>query len=1115
MLMLFAATAMAQGTTAEIVGTVVDNSGGVMPHANVTVTHVATGVKRSMETNTTGEYDFTQLPIGTYSVVVEAAGFKRYLTPTITLQAGDRTRVDVQMQLGEVNQTLEVTGQAPLLQTDSATVGSTVSSVGLEDLPTNGRNFVTLVQVGAGMNESNQSSLGGGNRPDDRRATSTISANGQNDSANNFMLDGMDNNERAIGTVIVKPSMDALAEIQVQSSLYPASTGRAGGAVINEITKSGTNAFHGSLYEFLRNDKFDAKNVFNVPEAGNPLAGVKPEYRQNQFGASLGGAIRKDKLFFFLDYEGFRKIEGTTYTSLIPTACELGRAACNGVTQVGNFSDMLGTGVIKSASGSAFPNNVIPLSLINQVSQDYAALYPTLPASACQGTTCLFTDSPNATQYAHTADARIDYHVSDKNSFFGRYSINQTDSFIPPLFPAVNVAGLTNVQGTGANFNAQFPGTAYQRQQSLTLGYTHIFGPNLILQLGVQGSRYVTDSESLNNGKNINTAFGGPANLNTSQAGSSGLTMMWFLDGDYNDVGDQFALPTIYYDTNFDYSGTLNWNKGAHSIKIGASLIHREWSVNQQLFKGAYMFTGGIGPGNDFAAMLEGDPFIFLRNMSLTAPQYRANEIGTYIQDDWRLNKWLTLNLGVRWDVFTPMTEKHDALSNFDPTNAAMLTLGLIRQAGKNGVSNTDGFSTQYHDIQPRLGFAATLGHGAVLRGGFGTTYFPDTQASPAYLKNAPITSSATDVFPGWVAAPPTTPDPTCLVASCGATGTGSVPAATALNFKWPVIYMVDVTLEKEIGSNVISGSYVGQYTRSLGRVIPNVDMPLPPLGPGGCGSTATMNLPSPCQPYYNQIPLVSSIQLLESNGTVNYSALEVLFQRHLSKGLTVSSNYTYTSNLSDTGGPGGTCPTCSQVVGDWSRDYGPNMYMVRHRFALSSSYALPFGNNLKGFAGTLGKGWQINGIYVYSTGIPFTVQDGLDTQNTDLSGGNDERMNVVPRSAGFHRSTSEWFDITQFREQPFGTAGNEGMDDFFMPPYRHLDLSLFKDFQIKESVRLQFRAESFNITNTPNFGMPNLTVSSYNSSGVPTTAGDFGAITSTNTFSTPRELQFALKLIF
>jgi hypothetical protein len=230
-----------------------------------------------------------------------------------------------------------------------------------------------------------------------------------------------------------------------------------------------------------------------------------------------------------------------------------------------------------------------------------------------------------------------------------------------------------------------------------------------------------------------------------------------------------------------------------------------------------------------------------------------------------------------------------------------------------------------------------------------------------------------------------------------------------------------------------------------------------------------------------------------------------------LSKGWSVSSNYTYTSNLTDTGGPGGACTSCGQVVDDWARDYGPNMYMVRHRFTFSSSYSLPVGQNLKGVAGVLAKGWQVNAIYVYSTGIPFVVTDSRNNQNNTASG---ERMNVVPASS-FTQNPSEWFDITQFRQQTFGTAGDEGEDAFFMPPYRHLDLSFFKDFQIKESVRLQFRAEGYNISNTPNFGAPNSAISSYTSSGVPSTAGAFGQITGTNTFAIPRQIQFALKLIF
>ena len=285
-------------------------------------------------------------------------GFKTFQAQKVTLATGDRTRVDAQMQVGELTQTVEVAEQTVAVQTDSATVGGLVTSRAVQDLPVNGRNFIRLVQLAPGATESVQSSLGGGTRPDDRRQTSTVSANGQTDSANNFLLDGMDNNERAIATIIVKPSIDAQQEVKVDTNMYPAETGRAGGAVINVITKGGTNKLHGTLFEFLRNDKFDAKDVFNVPQAGNPLAGVKPKFRQNQFGGSIGGPIKKDKTFFFTDYEAFRKIKGNTFLATIPTACELGRVACNGVQQVGNFSDIT-TPIFDPVSHVQYQNNVI------------------------------------------------------------------------------------------------------------------------------------------------------------------------------------------------------------------------------------------------------------------------------------------------------------------------------------------------------------------------------------------------------------------------------------------------------------------------------------------------------------------------------------------------------------------------------------------------------------------------------------------------------------------------------------------------------------------------------------------------------------------------------------
>ena len=803
----------AQGT-ADIVGTVTDNSGSVVPSAKVTAKNLGTNLTRTQATDASGQYSFTLLPVGDYSITVEVMGFKAFSNPRLTLATGDRARVDAALQVGEFSQTVEVAAQTIGLQTDSSTVGALLTNPA--ELPTNGRNFVTLVQLAPGATQSVQSSLGGGTRPDDRRQTSTVSANGQTDSANNFLLDGMDNNERAIATIIVKPSIDALQEVKVDTNLYPAESGRAGGAIINLITKSGTNSFHGTLFEFLRNDKFDAKDVFNVPQAGNPLAGVKPEFRQNQFGGSVGGPIKKDKTFFFADYEGFRKVKGNTFTATIPSACELGRIVCNGVQQLGNFSDIT-TLIYNPVTHTPYTGNVIPLSQINGVGANYAALFPTL--TGCTPT-CQFISSPVQSQFAHTADVRIDHRFSDKDNFFARYSINNTDTASPGFLPPATVAGVTIPAPSSLNTN-NFPGSAYQRQQSLAFSHVHIFSPTFLVQLNAQLARYVTDSESANIGINANTAFGGPANLNTGVPGTSGLALMQFQNGGYAALGDGFALPTAYWDTNYQYGGSATWTKGAHTIKFGANLLRRDWSTFQVLFKGNFNInsaqtsstgaSNGTG-GNALASLLTGYYNQATRNMALAAPQYRDWEVGEFIQDNWHVKSWLTVNLGLRYDVYTPITEKHNALSNFDPTDAASLASGRIQVAGASGVSNSVNIATQYGDLQPRIGFSASLGRGTVLRGGFGTSYWPNNVASPANLKNAPMVATytinqlATPSFKISDTLPLPVPNSVCLTAACGATTSSpgytpsgfTVGAATQLPYRNTTVYMMNLTLEKE-----------------------------------------------------------------------------------------------------------------------------------------------------------------------------------------------------------------------------------------------------------------------------------------------------------------------------
>jgi hypothetical protein len=461
-------------------------------------------------------------------------------------------------------------------------------------------------------------------------------------------------------------------------------------------------------------------------------------------------------------------------------------------------------------------------------------------------------------------------------------------------------------------------------------------------------------------------------------------------------------------------------------------------------------------------------------------------------------------------------------MSNFDPTDPSTLASGRIQVAGTNGVDSGLNFSRQWNNLQPRTGFAATLGHGTVVRGGFGMNFWPGMIFSPAKLLNAPFVSTltlnqtpSTPTFNLNGSIPPVAPNSACLVAACGAPAGSnfSVNTATKMtDYKYATIYMWNLLLEKEIGGNVISVGYVGQSSKHLPLVIPNADTNLPTLGPGGCGLTTPVAFPSPCQIYNARIPFVSSLQLLTTASESNYNALQIVFQRRYQAGLTMSSSYTYSKSLTDGSGGGGACTGCAQVLNDFGRDYGPSDYMVKNRFVITANYELPFAKKANGFLGQFAKGWQLNGIYSFASGQPFTVLSGQPKQNS-LGVTSDRPNAIAPGTAA--NNISQWFDTTAFRAQNFGTEGNEGHNILFGPHGQKVDLSVFKDFPLREGMKMQFRAESFNLTNTPSFGLPGSTISAYDSNGVPTQAGNFGRITAMSRVYTPRVFQLALKLVF
>lgn len=1063
LVLLWAVSAYAQVTTADVVGTVHDASGAVIPNGKVEVTNLGTGLTRTTQTGSSGDFVVNSLPPGTYSVKVEAPSFKTYNVASLTLASGDRTRIDANMQPGRTTETVEVTAATPLLQTDSSTLQSTVPEQAVQDLPLNGRNFVQLAQSVPGANQGPGNGLTSGNRPDDRRQSSAVSVNGQTEVINNEMIDGMDNNERIIGGLGVRPSVDAIAEFTVQTNDYTAEVGRTAGGVINVITKSGSNKFHGSIYEYFRNDKFDSHSYFD--KAGS----AKPELRQNQYGGSIGGPIIKDKTFFFFDYEGFREVSGQPAQVLpVPSLQE---------EQNLDFTDRPGGTVVNRATAD-------PIGL------DYLAMYP----APNDGAFNFITPSLKKTQNSSTYDARVDHKFNENNLFFARYTYNNVTTLIPGGLPITTVNGVT-VNPNGLFF--AFAGNAPDKAQQLQIDYTHIFNSNLLLELKAGYLRTNNGSFPLNFGTNVATKLGMPGV--DVDALDSGLSQVTFDDNSGAVLGDDQFVPISDIDNTYQYGGVVTYTRGRQNIKFGSTLIRRLATEGQS--------NSGVGTWAfpTLEAMLTGPSRVTTRINELNVPHYRFWEPSVFVQDNWRVRNWLTLNLGLRYDVFTPLAEEHNRIANFDPNT------GSIILAGVNGVSRYGGLSTQFNNIAPRIGFAATVAPGTVLRGGYGITYVPLNYTSNVTQKDPPFVSVF--VYNGTRSLSQGLQPP----APSSATAPTSIPDAVALNFKNTELQQFNLNVQKDFHGNVLTVGYVGMLGRHVATTIGDLNEPPPGPAAGAClglaGSAAQTACLQPLRPYAAQLPsLTGPIGEYFTSGTSSYHALQASFQRRLQNGLTFDVNYTWAHDIDDVTGLSNENGDGTDVLpNDLKLDKGNSDLDLRHRIVATADYAIPFGNSLTGVQGGFAKGWQVNFIEVWETGSPFTiVNPNPGLSGAHFFGGNTDRPNQVsnPNQSvpGF------WFNPGAFAEQTPGDIGNVGKNTLFGPHFRHFDFSIFKNFKVTEASNVQFRAEFFNLFNEASFGNPG--VNNGNNNVSPTNL-NFGKITTTSTNYTPRQIQFVLKYIF
>lgn len=1091
----------AQNTTGSIVGVVKDASGAVVPNAKVQVKDVNRGQVRVTMTNSTGEYAFSLLQPGTYSISVTSSGFKTVERPNVVLQVQQTVRSDFALAVGNVSQTIQVSGHPVALNTDDSTVGQVVANRQIEDLPLNGRRWIDLMFISSGAVET------GGEQSTFRfNAGSAISIGGARNSSNGYTVDGTSLMDTGYNTPAYEISLDAIQEFKIMTKTYPAQYGYSLNQV-NLVTKSGTNDFHGSLYEYLRNNALDARDFFNKPPSPvNPL-------RQNQFGYSLGGPVIIPKLyngrnrtFFFANYEGLRVREQVTRQGNVPTAAEL----------QGQFpfpiTDPL-TGQLFPQQGGVY---VIPANRISRLGQiiqsDPKEFFP-LPNS--QGA-FNFVGPVAGPVNDDQQNYRIDQTFGTKNSFFFRAGISNVH--------AETVGGLT------ASSNEYW----VQPTRNYTGSYTHVFGPTLVNQFRYGYLSAVADQNPLVISP---TDLQKLALQNTFQEPNMGFPGIGFTPYPlpnattaYTGTGSNGLTPLGSNQSMNDFSDSLSWTKGKHLIEAGFDL--RAWVLavaasNRPL--GGLTFDGQFS-GNQISDMLLGNPTNYAANTAGPLgnvktginPRFHFMDWAPYIEDDWKATKRLTLNLGLRYEYTASPYEEHNQFFWFDPTipggglGVANKTVadtyggGLYRYNGRRGPG-----PTPKNVFAPRFGFAFRPfgGDNTVVRGGFGlyfdteqlNEYFASGSQYPYGAEQRGFASilthtliSTDNLYPPLGTGPVTAADLSFLEVQPSRIWD---PYATEWSFD----------VQRELFRNTLLDV---AYTGNKGTHLQNRGNPNQPTqcdAAHNCDPLAQTPATIAARlPYPNLGILVSSA----NDGYSNYDALDVKVQ-HRGTNLMLLADYTWSKAMDIKSSPSGLTGSLAGWAGvmdyhDTARDYAPSAYDDGQRLALSFVYSLPVGHGKAVLSnastlvnGVLG-GWQVAGIGIFQGGFPFSIGA------TDLGFINEafgQRADLVgnPYPAGFHKTPTEWFNTAAFAQPAPGEFGTSGRNIIRMPGVNNWNLSLSKDFHLSEKATLEFRIDSFNLLNHPEFSVPNAGVNS----------ATFGVISLTNSLYPARINQVSLRIEF
>lgn len=1121
--LLVAGDLHAQVTTGTILGTVQDASGASVLRATITIKEVSKGTVQTYQTDENGAYYAPFLTPGAYEVTVEKTGFRKQASRPFDLQVDQKARVDFTMQVGDVTSSVEVTATAPLVRSETAELGQVIAEKAVRELPLNGRNFAQLVYLAPNVTTGQQGENLSGASSFNPRAASNFNALGSQANSNAWLVDGIDNNEYTFNTVIVQPSIESVREFKVLTGTFSAEFGRGAG-VVSVSTKSGTNELHGNLFEFLRNDVLDARNYFNAaPQA-------KPPYRRNQFGAAVGGPVYipklyngKNKTFFFMDYFGLRERKGQTTVNTVPTA----------ETRVGNFANFTDTSgkliqiydplttrlnpnfdsTRPVSTGNPqylrdpFSGNVIPTTRINPVALNVASIYP-LPQSP--GNFNNYTISIPRVTDDDGFNTRVDHQISTKDTLFVRYSFEKY-RLNAPQGQANCCLPTPSAAASKYDLGPYVAGTQVTdlTTQGMAFNEAHVFTPTLVNEFRAGFARTNPFTRQSDFGHNAATSLG-ILGVNISQF-SSGLPGINVTDFTGLSGGPGF-LPANPRETHWQVEDGVSWTLGRHQLKAGYRYVRRMTST--------YTGPPGGGPRGDmtFGRNFTNDPVTNTQGTGLATlllgyisggggrsillePYYTTNQDhALYFQDDWRVSRKLVLNLGVRYDLFVPDREIRNRIVNFDMTNLR------LAYAGENGISDTAGKQTRTGNIGPRVGFAYDVGGNGktVIRSGYAITYFPVMPSGSNMLgEQVPYVVSQTPF--GNIPVNPTNwtsmatinnPFPAIAIFKPQSTAELNANPVGILGHSFanqtPSMMTWNINVERQLSSSMVAEiAYAGSHSTHLTYGWnPNETQP-------GTGSVQSRRL---IQPLSN----ISSFTIFDPRNSSLYNGLSAKLEKRFSSGLQFLAAYTFSKNL-DYGGSaasGGGSVGNPQTVTNLTAGRGPSGFDVKHRFIASYLYELPFGEGkrwaTKGPARWAAGGWTFSGITTLSTGRPFSV--GLAT---GVNNGAPSWPNRIGPGALSNPDRARWFNAADFVAPPPNTYGNVGRGVLYGPGQVNFDLSFVKNNRFRERYNVQFRLDTFNLTNTPFFGFPNASI------GSPTV----GLITSTN--GDNRDLQLALKFEF